>query len=106
MYRIHEIKLKLGEPLDRLPGKIIKKIGVRGLTIGDWRVVKESIDARDKKNIFMVYSVDFEAQKVTLNPNPKIKLEIAPDLTYKAAVSAEGAVSMKHRPVIVGFGPA
>ncbi|MBQ1229173.1 MAG: NAD(FAD)-utilizing dehydrogenase, partial [Firmicutes bacterium] len=106
MYRIHEIKLKLGEPLDRLPGKIIKKIGVRGLTIGDWRVVKESIDARDKKNIFMVYSVDFEAQKVTLNPNSKIKLEIAPDLTYKAAVSAEGAVSMKHRPVIVGFGPA
>ena len=56
VYRIHEIKLKLGEPLDRLPGKIIKKIGVRGLTIGDWRVVKESIDARDKKNIFMVYS--------------------------------------------------
>ena len=106
MYRIHEIKLKLGEPLDRLPGKIIKKIGARGLVIGDWRIVKESIDARDKKNIFMVYSVDFEAQKVTLNPNPKIKLEIAPDLTYKAAVSAEGAVSMKHRPVIVGFGPA
>ena len=54
MYRIHEIKLKLGEPLDRLPGKIIKKIGARGLAIGDWRIVKESIDARDKKNIFMV----------------------------------------------------
>ena len=106
MYRIHEIKLRLGEPHDRLPGKIIKKIGARGLAIGDWKIVKESIDARDKKNIFMVYSVDFEARNAKLNVNPKIKLEIAPDMTYKAAVSAEGAVPMKHRPVIVGFGPA
>ena len=106
MYRIHEIKLRLGEPLDRLPGKIIKKIGVRGLAMGQWKIVKESIDARDKKNIFMVYSVDFEARNARLNQNPKIKLEIAPDLTYRPAVTAKGAAAMKHRPVIVGFGPA
>lgn len=113
MYRIHEIKLNLGEPFEKLPGKIVKKIGNKGLAVGSWTVVKESIDARDKSSIKMVYSVDFEAvsaknpeKKITLAPNPKIKLEEAPDMTYKAAVSSAGAAPMKNRPVIVGFGPA
>lgn len=113
MYRIHEIKLRLGETPEKLPEKITRKIGVRDLLIKDWKIVKESIDARDKSNIYMVYSVDFEAvssrnpkKKINLSANPKTRLEVAPDMAYKAAASAENAVSIKHRPVIVGFGPA
>ena len=61
MYRIHQIKLKLGEPVGSLPQKILKKLGSDGkdLIIDQWKIVKESIDARDKSDISHVYSVDF-----------------------------------------------
>ena len=60
MYRIHQIKLGLDEPKDKIPEKIIKKIGIRGLFIKEWHIVKESIDARDKSNIKWIYSIDFD----------------------------------------------
>ena len=93
MYRIHQIKLKLGESTDCLPQKILKLIGNRELLISEWHIVKESIDARDKKHIRLVYSVDFTAvykknpkKQARLAANPKLKLEEAPNLAYLPAV--------------------
>lgn len=93
MYRIHQIKLKLGESTDCLPQKILKLIGNRELLISEWHIVKESIDARDKKHIRLVYSVDFTAvykknpkKQARLAANPKLKLEEAPNLAYVPAV--------------------
>ena len=115
MYRIHQIKLKLGEPVGSLPQKILKKLGSDGkdLVIDQWIIVKESIDARDKSDIRLVYSVDFTAvsakdrqRKVKLKANPKQGLEIAPDMSYPNAVTAPDALRLAHRPVVVGFGPA
>ncbi len=129
MYRIHQIKLKLGESTDCLPQKILKLIGNRELLISEWHIVKESIDARDKKHIRLVYSVDFTAvykknpkKQARLAANPKLKLEEAPNLAYVPAVyegeacAAEdenraeetlpSARVLRDRPIIVGFGPA
>ena len=115
MYRIHQIKLKLGEPVGSLPQMILKKLGSDGkdLIIDQWKIVKESIDARDKSDIRLVYSVDFTAvsakdrqRKVKLKANPKQGLEIAPDMSYPNAVTAPDALRLAHRPVVVGFGPA
>ena len=93
MYRIHQIKLKLGESTDCLPQKILKLIGNRELLISEWHIVKESIDARDNKHIRLVYSVDFTAvykknpkKQARLAANPKLKLEEAPNLAYVPAV--------------------
>ena len=93
MYRIHQIKLKLGESTDCLPQKILKLIENRELLISEWHIVKESIDARDKKHIRLVYSVDFTAvykknpkKQARLAANPKLKLEEAPNLAYVPAV--------------------
>ena len=90
MYRIHQIKLKLGEGVDALPQKILKKIGRTDLIIKDWKIVRESIDARDKSNICHVYSVDFvavyrknPAKQARLASGGKLRLEIAPDESYR-----------------------
>lgn len=115
MYRIHQIKLRPGESLDRLPEKILKKLGpaAKGLLIDEWKVVKESLDARDKSAIRLVYSVDFTVassktpcKPAELKPNNKMGLEMAPDMRYREAVTRLDAGGLKHRPVIVGFGPA
>lgn len=93
MYRIHQIKLNIGESKDHIPEKIRKQTGAK---VKDWRLVKESIDARDKENIKLVYTVDFSCDK-------KLKLAEAPDLSYHQM--QPGMARMKHRPVIAGFGP-
>ena len=108
MYRISQIKLALNEPKELLPKKIKKKLG-NSIKIKEYKIVKESIDARDKGDIRFVYTVDFDveqsqgARKTRLKPDPKKNLSIAPDMSYKAP--EPGVRELKHRPVIAGFGP-
>ena len=109
-YRIHQIKIGMNESKGDIPRKIIQRIGNKNLILTDVEIVKESIDARDKKDIKFVYSVDFRAvtrqnprQYVNIPKTKKNGLEDAPDMRYQE-VSA-GDKELKHRPVIVGFGP-
>ena len=97
MYRIHQIKLGLNESKEKIPAKIAKKIGGRDLVIKEWRIVKESIDARDKSSIKWIYSVDFSCNK-------KLKLEEAPTEEYKMP-QVDEVKTTGDRPVVVGFGP-
>ena len=113
MYRIHQIKLALDEPQEKIPEKILKKIGGRDFFIKEWEIVKESIDARDKSHIFRVYSVDFNVasrknpkKNLRLPSADKLRLEIAPDMRYVPAEPADGAAPLAARPVVVGLGPA
>ncbi|MCQ4636349.1 NAD(FAD)-utilizing dehydrogenase [Anaerovorax odorimutans] len=92
-YRIHQIKLQPGEDKNHIPQKIKKKTGA---LVKDWIIRRESIDARDKKQIRVVYTVDFSCDKT-------LKLPQAPDLSYKNV--NPGSAPMNGRPVIVGFGP-
>ena len=80
-----QIKLKPGESLGLLPSKIQKKTGKR---VNNRRILRESIDARKKDDIRLVYSVEFN-----YDPKDEIgRMEIP-------------AVRSGLRPVIVGFGP-
>lgn len=113
MLRIHEIKLNLGEESDVLPRRIIKKLGMKGLEISEFKPVKESVDARNKADIKLVYSVDFlphmagkgieELEAQLLNKTKGVKLEKAPDMDYHSVL--QGDVPLRNRPVIAGFGP-
>lgn len=113
MYRISQIKLNLDESKELLPQKIKKKIGDKTVDIVNYKIVRESIDARNKMQIKLVYTVDFDVQrkaagkrsetKPVLKLNPKINLTEAPDMNYRQVSS--GNLEMKHRPVIAGFGP-
>ena len=107
MYRIHKIKLNLNENKNTIPGKILKKIGGRDLSITSWNIVKESLDARDKTSIKWIYSVDFELNKevtgAALAKLRKAGVEDAPDMTYH--VPQMTLDENQKRPVVVGFGP-
>lgn len=95
MYRIHEIKLKIDEDVNRIPAKVAEKLKLKSSDIKKWKIARESVDARDKGNIRLVYSVDFECSK-------KLNLPDAPDTSYHFP---EGKYPKDKRPVIVGFGP-
>lgn len=119
MYRINQIKLGLGETKDKIPEKILKKIGSRDLFISKWNIVKESLDARDKHDIKWNYSVDFalesrgkgvntEGDFIDDRVRAKLKkagVTEAPETVYRVPV-VEAVPKNFKRPIVVGFGPA
>ena len=85
MTRINEIKLKAGEPIENLQGKIEKKLGVPKGSLGAFHIVSESVDARRKPEIFRVFNVE-------LGERPAFSIE-------------RKQLDIGFRPVVAGFGP-
>ncbi|QIB68978.1 NAD(FAD)-utilizing dehydrogenase [Aminipila butyrica] len=102
-YRISEIKLNVKESPSAIPEKIAKKIGRDKEAIMDYKIVRESIDARDKEQIRLVYTVDFELAGELSGRGAKLGLKEAVASTYTFVET--GLKKMKNRPVIAGFGP-
>ncbi|MDD6155342.1 MAG: NAD(FAD)-utilizing dehydrogenase [Eubacteriales bacterium] len=95
-YRINQVQLGLDQTVDDLPEAIKKKLSRKRLKIEDMKIQRLSIDARHKKAIKKVYTVDFTT-------NSKLDLKEAPDMSYKQVKS--GDQPLYNRPVIIGFGP-
>lgn len=95
MYRIHQIKMRPGEDKSRIPLLIRRRLKMPHLDITSWKIVRESVDARNKGNIKVVCSVDFQCdQRLDLDPPPEKNYELPTVL-----------VQPRKRPIIVGFGP-
>lgn len=115
MLRIHEIKRGIGQKPDVLPQKIEKRIGLPTGSIVNWRLVKESVDARDKSQVMLVNSVDFEVKGISeeqvlqRGQKKKLKIGLAPDERYVLVMDRPDYEApekvLKNRPVVVGFGP-
>lgn len=103
MYRISEIKLDLGEDKGNIPKRIMEKLRKENISIIDFKIVKESIDARDKGDIKMVYTVDFSVDGDISKEAERLKLKEVEPTVYKFVEF--GVKIMKNRPIIVGFGP-
>ncbi|MCR4601307.1 MAG: hypothetical protein K5767_06190 [Clostridia bacterium] len=109
MLRIDQLKLKMNEPVSALPSKIAKALRMKDLKITEWKVVRESVDARKKPDIRFNYTVDFTAadEKRLLEKASKIRgvsLKLAPDRDYHIH-TINGDLPEEQRPVIAGLGP-
>ncbi|NLD18987.1 MAG: NAD(FAD)-utilizing dehydrogenase [Clostridiales bacterium] len=93
-YRIHEIKLNMNQSKDTIEEEILKRLDRSDLKIHDIKIVKESIDARRRPDIKLVYSVDFSCdEELPLNEVKNTHYEF-PKVKGKT-----------KSPVIAGFGP-
>ncbi|WP_298842057.1 NAD(P)/FAD-dependent oxidoreductase [Clostridium sp.] len=106
MIRVNNITLNIDEPIDELKTKVAKIMRVSQSEIKEFKIAKESIDARKKNNIKFNYAVDItmdnEMNVVSRANNKDVKLE---EDKYTAEFEF-GTKKMNHRPVIVGMGPA
>ena len=103
MIRVRQIKLSINEPQDLKP-KIAKKLHIDENSIIDYKINKQSIDARHKEDIKFIYEVDVE-----LNNESNIKLDNidilkTPDETFR--IDSVGDIKLDNQIVIVGSGPA
>lgn len=105
MIRLTGIKVPItAEQKEAIKSAIIKKLRIAPKELIDYKIFKQSIDARKKDMIYFVYSVDVEVQneKKMLK---KIKgLTLTTGLDYKYV--SPGITPLHTPPIIVGTGPA
>ena len=102
MIRVRQVKVSILEDnIDTLKKNILSKLKTNN-EIKNIKIVKKSIDARDKENIYYVYEVDIDINDKNIKFNNDVF--IAPKEEYKYEITGEK--NMKERPIIVGTGPS
>ncbi|PPC93920.1 MAG: hypothetical protein CTY33_05955 [Methylotenera sp.] len=107
MLRITEIKLPLDHAQEAIRAALLKKLGIPETDLLEFTIFKRGVDARKTHAILLVYSLDVslknEAKTLAkFNKDPHVRP--TPDTSYQFVTQAP--TNFKHRPVIVGFGPA
>ncbi|MDR0300672.1 MAG: NAD(P)/FAD-dependent oxidoreductase [Streptococcaceae bacterium] len=105
MLRISQIKISIDEPIEKVKELVLKRLRISEKDLLDYRIYKESIDARRAGRIDFIYTVDVALKNEEKYLDKKYKqISLAPELTYKQPNI--GQKKMLHRPVVIGFGPA
>lgn len=106
MIRITQLKLPVshrGEDLEKKAAKILR-VGTDA--IKSLKIVKQSIDARNKEEIWYIYTVDVEVLGETQAVKKAKSSQVAIAHEKKYRFPPAGSGSLSHPPVIIGCGPA
>ncbi len=108
MIQISQIKLEIPHAENKLKEKIVKLLRIRPQDVVSFRILKKSLDARKKPQLFYVYTVDVEVKK---EAEVKKLLKKASNITFHAPVQSytwnvTGEAALSLRPVVIGSGPA
>ena len=106
MIRIRQVKVPIIDDNDMcIKKKISNKLNIDNSLINNYKIIKKSIDARDKSNIFYVYELDVlvsDEDKI-IRRNKSSDIFISPIEEYKFEVT--GTNKLDNRIVLVGAGP-
>lgn len=104
--RVNNIILDINEEIDVVKEKAAKKLRISENAMKNFKILRESIDARKKDTIKFNYTVEVEVDKekalVKKLDHKDINIE---ENKYNDEISF-GSKKTKFRPVIVGMGPA
>ena len=108
MIQIQQIKLKLPHKEADVRKKFCKILHIPEKRVRAFRILKRSLDARRKPELFYVYTAEAEVEgekalRKSFQKNSQITFRAPlPDYAYQVT----GTEKLSHRPVIVGTGPA
>ncbi len=110
MIKIDQLKLKITEDESRLKELIAKKLRLQISDIDGIEIIKKSIDARKKPEVFYVYSVSIKLSK---DKEKKILTKFSKDNNISAFKAIKYDVpllannnTLSKSPIVVGAGPA
>ena len=104
--RINNIGLSIDEDMELLESKAAKKLGVSNRDFIDFKIIKESIDARKKNDIRFNYTVDVTLEnEETLMKKIKDK-DVRLEEDCEILNIALGEKKLNNPPVVVGIGPS
>ncbi|QDT14298.1 NAD(P)/FAD-dependent oxidoreductase [Alienimonas californiensis] len=98
--RVTNLALPVEEPEEALPAAIAERLGVNVNDLGRWRLLRKSLDARQRRGLKYVHSI-----AVDLPPGVRPR-KAEPFKAKRFEDPVPGTAPMRHRPVVVGSGPA
>ncbi len=109
--RLSNIRLSVDEPELALPGRLARALHLRVTDIDSWRILRKSLDARDKSDPAFVYSVEVnvpQGERRLVEKAARRSGGIAAELYREPPFEAPqpGAEPLAERPVVIGSGPA
>jgi len=109
--RVSNIRLGIDESETALPERVAQALGVRVADIGSWRILRKSLDSRNKSDLRFVYSAEIalpadEAQLIARARTARTGVEAELFREPPFELPPSGAGRLDERPVIVGSGPA
>lgn len=109
--RLANLRMHVEEPEAALPFRIAKVLGVPRAALQHWRILRKSLDARDKRDIAFVYTTEVKTEEADdaivsrlQSSAPWTKAEIYSEPPFE--LPEPGQRRLTARPVIVGTGPA
>ena len=106
MLRLTDIKLPLDHDDSALAAAIISKLAIAADDLLNINVFKRGYDARNNRDIQLIYTVDAEVNgeaDLLARFAKDTQVRVTPDMTYKFV--AQAPENLTHRPVVVGLGP-
>ena len=99
MLRVSNIKVRNNLSDQEILEIAIKKYNIHSSDILDWQISKKSLDARNKEDIYYLYSIDLNVKDENKYKKlQKVKPLVLPDIQVK--------YSSSKKPIIVGAGPS
>lgn len=106
MLRLTDIKLPLDHDDSALAAAIVSKLAIAADDLLNINVFKRGYDARNNRDIQLIYTVDVEVNgeaDLLAKFAKDTQVRVTPDMTYKFV--AQAPENLTHRPVVVGLGP-
>lgn len=104
--RINNISLSINEDIKLLKNKVAKKLRLNEDEFKDFKILKESLDARKKDNIKFNYSVIVSLDNEDEFLKKVKDKDIIKEKESKVEELVHGNIKLNNRPIVIGFGPA
>lgn len=109
--RLANLRLGIEESESALPAVAAGILGISPSEIRSWRILRKSLDARDKDDLAFVYSVEVvagaEEPRLLLRvhkQHPEVRADFFHEEPFQEPMP--GTTPLGHRPIVVGSGPA
>lgn len=110
--RITNIRLGVDEPEAELPERLIRLLGLPVTAPLNWRILRKSLDARNKNTLRFVYHVEVVLAGDEDRVVAHARRSLRPPLTVERYVEEpfvpppHGVRPLPQRPIVIGSGPA
>ena len=109
--RIANLRLSIDEPESALPKHLARVLGVAPAALERWRILRKSLDARQKDAVHFVYAAEValledEEQLMTSARRKHRDVQIDRHEEPAFVLPPRGTLPLKHRPIVIGSGPA
>jgi uncharacterized FAD-dependent dehydrogenase len=107
--RLSNLRLHVDAPEADLPALLAGALDLKPDAIRRWRILRKSLDVRDKRDLAFVYSAEVvveDAERLVSRAKNRrgVQAELFDESPF--AMPPSGAETLDRRPIIVGSGPA